>query len=186
MTDKQIIDRRKELEEQVAYSRRSFITAEGERNRAINELAQVKTLHADALVESFKRPGVDVDTAAQREDDALRAMETTKVRVNAAHRAREVSEAELRQHLADNFDVFAKDALKQSERAEHAVRIVNDKIAQAEALWRQAAAAWRPLVSAISEPRAEVTGVPDFPLASATVPARPPSITLRENEGEAA
>jgi hypothetical protein len=188
MSPAEIRARRKALEDQVTYARRSFITAGGEHNQATNALPQIKTDHSNALVDHFKGvPDIDIDALAQREDDAVKAIETAKVRENAAHRAREVSEAELRQFLYDNFDMLAKDALKLSKRAEEAVRRINAGIAEAEKFWREAFKAWDPLCKAMSgEGRPDVKGVPDFPLTPAMTPARPPSMTLREQEGEAA
>lgn len=188
MTDKEIIERRAELEKQVTHARKAFTTAGGERNRAINELAEAKAAHVDAMVEQAKGIlGVDVEAAAKRETDAAAAIETTKVRVTAAHRAREVSEAELKIHLADNFDVFAKHALKLSKHAEEALRRMNAGIAEAEPIWRRAQEAWAPLCRALGgEGRPEVKGVPPFPLARATIPARPPSVAHEPEESEAA
>jgi hypothetical protein len=188
MTAAAIHARRKELEEQVTYARRSFITADGEHNRAKNALPRIKTDHSNALVDHFKGvPDIDIDALAQREDDAVKAIETAKVRENAAHRAREVSEAELRQHLADNFDFFSKDALKLSKKAEEAVRRINAGIVEAEKFWREATRTWDPLVKAMGgEGRPYLEPVPPFPLHGATIPARPPSVVHEPEQSDAA
>lgn len=174
MTNKEIHERRKELEAQADSARRSYYPAIQAQQAAEGESRAAKGALANALVDEAKGLEVDVDTAQVREADADMGLQHAKARVGAAKRAQEESTRNLSEYLAEHFDVFGEDALKLSVRAEEALQKANRAVMLADNLWKGAVSAWAPLCAAKS-----VAGVPPFPLSAASpIPARPPAVKV--------
>jgi hypothetical protein len=182
MTNKEITERRRELEAQADAANRSYYPAVQAENAADAELRAAKSARMDALVEQAKGIlGVDLDAALAREEQAHTAIAEAKARVAAVKRAQEESKRNVREYLAEHFDTFAADATKRSERAEDALTKASRAIMLAENMWKEAMSAWGPLCAAKS-----IAGPPPFPLSGASpIPARPPAVNVEE-EADAA
>lgn len=182
MTTKDIHARRKQLEEQAATARRNYYPAHQAQVAAEAEVRAAKSARMDALVDEAKGLEADVDAAIVRESKAHTALEESKARSNAVHRAKEESERHLKDFLAKHFEVFAEDAMKLTARAEDGLHKANRAIMLAEGLWKDAQAAWAPLCSAKG-----ISPVPPFPISGVSpVPARPPAVSVEKVDEAAA
>jgi hypothetical protein len=182
-SNKQIHERRKELEEQLAAALKSYSRASGDGSRAEREVQHAVAAVERVRVEKAKGIiGTDLDVAIEAERRARENMATVRAEGNAAHYARQEAEAALDGYLEANFEVFAEQAQKHSERAEEAAKLANRSLLRAENLWRAAEEAWRPLCRA-----KKLQGVPPCALPPRTdlVLAQPPSVRAEAEDAAA-
>jgi len=179
MTTKEILARRKELEEQLASVMKNYYKANGDVASAKRDDQRAQSELQRARVELAKNQvtGEALDAAIERARATSARLADVKAQSHATYTARGELERQIDALLLKHFDTFAAEAEKQTEHATKALKLANRAILAAENAWRSTAEAWRPLCRA-----AGIAGVPPFPLERAELtPARPPSVQV-ENE----
>lgn len=178
MTNKEIVARRKGLEEQFTAVLKNYYKANGELASAKRDSQRAQSEVQRARVEFAKGQisGEVLDAAIEKTRTTSERLEQVKAQGHATYTARGELERQIDGLLAKHFDVFAAQAEEQTARAAKALQLANRAILAAENAWRSSAEAWRPLCRA-----AGIAGVPPFPLSRAdTIPARPPSVQVED------
>ena len=200
MTAKQALAERARLERERVAATKAGDATRVELRRLEAELEQANTARVAAyekLARGQKDGQAAVDKAEEQRAALLAALDRARAAYDGAGRARTAVDTELGRLLEAQLPVYAAEAERLTQRADEALKALEEPYREAERAWQEAANAWAPLRPAIHATLEsvqdevgvwrdarlvhEAARVPEFPLAvpggwGTLPPARPPGV----------